>query len=148
MADSTRTWERPAIGPKPPVEDPAHNYHFQLFALDVPTLGLKPGAAREELLTAMKGHVLAAGEVVGTSKEAEKPSRTSEGRAYRADAAADRTDAAHAIRPSSLRSVAASRRVRGCSVSAVISCASGMSRSTACRPVPVKLTSRRRLSPS
>lgn len=60
------------FGPKPPVEDPAHHYHFQLFALDVPTLGLKPGAAREELLTAMKDHVLAAGEVVGTFKRGEE----------------------------------------------------------------------------
>lgn len=52
-------------GPKPPVGDPPHNYHFQVFALDVPSLGLMPGAKRDDVVQAMKGHVLAAGEVVG-----------------------------------------------------------------------------------
>ncbi|WP_426240336.1 hypothetical protein [Pararhizobium sp. DWP1-1-3] len=33
-------------GPKPPVGDNAHLYHFQVFALDVDTLGLEPGAQR------------------------------------------------------------------------------------------------------
>ncbi len=54
------------FGPKPPVGDPPHNYHFQAFALDVATLGLDPGARREDVLSAMKGHVLAKGEIVGT----------------------------------------------------------------------------------
>lgn len=54
------------FGPKPPVGDPPHNYHFQIFALDVATLGLDPGARREDVLSAMKGHVLAKGEIVGT----------------------------------------------------------------------------------
>lgn len=52
-------------GMKPPVGDPPHNYHFQVFALDVSTLDLKPGAQRDDVLQAMKGHVLASGEVVG-----------------------------------------------------------------------------------
>lgn len=56
------------FGPKPPVEDPAHNYHFQLFALDVSSLGLDPGAKREDVLAAMEGHVLAEGEIVGKFK--------------------------------------------------------------------------------
>ena len=51
-------------GPKPPVGDPAHGYHFQVFALDAP-LVLDGGADREALLAAMEGHVLARGETVG-----------------------------------------------------------------------------------
>src|SRR5690606_23778516 len=53
-------------GPKPPVGDPAHHYHFQVFALDVETLGIDPGATREAVLAAMEGRVLAEGEIVGT----------------------------------------------------------------------------------
>ncbi len=53
-------------GPKPPVDDPAHNYHFQVFALDIESLGLEPGAKRDAILEAMEGHVLAEGEIVGT----------------------------------------------------------------------------------
>jgi Raf kinase inhibitor-like YbhB/YbcL family protein len=53
------------VGPRPPVGDPPHHYHFQVFALDI-ALGLPPGAERVALLDAMKGHVLASGEVVGT----------------------------------------------------------------------------------
>ena len=53
------------FGPLPPVGDPAHRYHFQVFALDR-TLDLPHGSTREEVLDAMRGHVLAAGELVGT----------------------------------------------------------------------------------
>ena len=53
------------IGMKPPRGDPAHGYHFQVFALDT-TLDLPHGASRARLLEAMRGHVLSAGEVVGT----------------------------------------------------------------------------------
>lgn len=53
-------------GPKPPAGDPEHHYHFQLFALDVVTLGVEPGAKRDAVLKAMEGHVLAKGEIVGT----------------------------------------------------------------------------------
>src|SRR5215213_2745854 len=42
----------------------AHHYHFQMFALDA-ELPLKPGASREQLLAAMKGHVLAKADLVG-----------------------------------------------------------------------------------
>ena len=53
------------MGPKPPPGHGVHHYHFELFALDEPA-GLPPGADREALLKAMKGHVLSWGEVVGT----------------------------------------------------------------------------------
>ena len=52
-------------GPKPPHGDSPHHYHFQVFALDK-MLDLKPASSREELLRAMDGHVLAAGELVPT----------------------------------------------------------------------------------
>ena len=44
--------------PAPPHGDEAHEYVFQLFALDVP-LALMPGASRAELIAAMEGHVIA-----------------------------------------------------------------------------------------
>ena len=53
-------------GPNPPVGDPAHNYHLQVFALDTASLGIDPGATREEVLQAMRGRVLAKGEIIGT----------------------------------------------------------------------------------
>lgn len=52
-------------GMKPPAGDPAHQYHFQVFALDREP-ALEPGATRDEVIAAMRGHVLAAGELVGT----------------------------------------------------------------------------------
>jgi Raf kinase inhibitor-like YbhB/YbcL family protein len=53
------------FGMKPPQGAPAHRYHFQLFALDR-ELDLPHGAGRAELIEAMRGHVLAAGEIIGT----------------------------------------------------------------------------------
>ena len=52
------------FGPRPP-EGEAHPYHIQVFALDT-VLDLPAGATREAVLAAMEGHVLAAGEIVGT----------------------------------------------------------------------------------
>lgn len=57
------------FGMRPPYEDPAHHYHFQVFALDR-KLDLAPGAERDTVLAAMRGHVLASGEVVGTYRAA------------------------------------------------------------------------------
>lgn len=50
-------------GPCPPKGKP-HRYYFKLYALDT-ALNLKPGASKENVLTAMKGHVLANGELMG-----------------------------------------------------------------------------------
>jgi hypothetical protein len=44
--------------PDPPTGADPHDYVFQLFALDLP-LALMPGASREELESAMQGHVVA-----------------------------------------------------------------------------------------
>jgi Raf kinase inhibitor-like YbhB/YbcL family protein len=52
------------FGPRPP-PGPAHHYHVQVFALDRP-LDQKSGADRAALVDAMKGHVLASGELVAT----------------------------------------------------------------------------------
>ena len=51
-------------GPHPPA-GPAHHYHVQVFALDVGGLSVAPGADRDSLVGAMKGHVVAKGEMVG-----------------------------------------------------------------------------------
>ncbi len=53
------------IGPKPPAGE-THPYHFEVFALDQ-TLKLNPDTTdRDAVVNAMKGHVLAAGEIVAT----------------------------------------------------------------------------------
>lgn len=52
-------------GPEPPKGHGVHHYHFKLYALDA-KLELPPGADKAALLKAIKGHVLAEGELVGT----------------------------------------------------------------------------------
>lgn len=59
-------------GPRPPAGEPAHRYHFQVFALDT-QLDLEFGADRDQLLQAMKGHVLAKGVIVGKYGQKVKP---------------------------------------------------------------------------
>lgn len=52
-------------GPCPPWNDElVHHYHFQVYALDVATLGLSGGFSAPEAIAAMKGHILAEGEAV------------------------------------------------------------------------------------
>lgn len=60
------------FGPRPPVGDPPHHYHFQVLALDT-LLDLKPGAARDDVLAAAKGHVIGKGERIGTYAQAQPP---------------------------------------------------------------------------
>ena len=50
-------------GPCPP--SGSHHYHFMLSALDVPTLGLQPGATKADVEKAMEGHVVGKAETVG-----------------------------------------------------------------------------------
>ncbi|MFN3477424.1 MAG: YbhB/YbcL family Raf kinase inhibitor-like protein [Candidatus Methylomirabilales bacterium] len=50
-------------GPCPP-PGPAHRYFFKLYALDSPT-NLKPRATKQQLLDAMKGHILAEAQLIG-----------------------------------------------------------------------------------
>jgi len=49
-------------GPQPPFG--THRYYFRIFALDR-MLDLKSGAKRREVDAAMKGHVIAQGELMG-----------------------------------------------------------------------------------
>jgi Raf kinase inhibitor-like YbhB/YbcL family protein len=50
-------------GPCPP--GGTHRYFFKLYALDA-MLGLKPGITKDQLLKAMKGHILAETQMMGT----------------------------------------------------------------------------------
>lgn len=53
-------------GPCPPYNDMlVHHYHFTVYALDVPSLGLSGTFGGAEVAQAIQGHVLAQGEVVG-----------------------------------------------------------------------------------
>jgi Raf kinase inhibitor-like YbhB/YbcL family protein len=53
-------------GPCPP-SGPAHRYHFKLYALSQLT-GLRSKATKQQLLDAMKGHVLGQAQLIGIYK--------------------------------------------------------------------------------
>jgi Raf kinase inhibitor-like YbhB/YbcL family protein len=58
-------WNRTGYGgPCPPPGKP-HRYLFKVYALDAP-LALGPGASKTQVLAAMRDHVLAMGELMGT----------------------------------------------------------------------------------
>lgn len=50
-------------GPAPPKGKP-HRYYFKLYALDT-AVDLPPGATKAQLVDAMKGHILAEGQLMG-----------------------------------------------------------------------------------
>ncbi len=52
-------------GPAPPRGHGLHHYHFKLYALDQ-ALDLPGGADKKKLLAAMRGHIVAESELVGT----------------------------------------------------------------------------------
>lgn len=52
-------------GPCPP--SGVHRYYFKLYALDT-VLNLRPGITKKELENAMKGHILAQGQLMGKYK--------------------------------------------------------------------------------
>jgi len=52
-------------GPAPPKGHGVHHYHFKIYALDK-QLDIKGGIDKQGLLKAMQGHILAAGEIIGT----------------------------------------------------------------------------------
>ena len=52
-------------GPMPPPGHGVHHYRFFLYALDEP-LDLAPGLTREQLDTALQGHILAETQLTGT----------------------------------------------------------------------------------
>jgi Raf kinase inhibitor-like YbhB/YbcL family protein len=53
-------------GPCPPPGLP-HRYFFKLYALNAP-VNLKPGASKQQLLDAMKGHILGEAQLMGRYK--------------------------------------------------------------------------------
>jgi Raf kinase inhibitor-like YbhB/YbcL family protein len=61
-------------GPRPPAGDPPHGYHIQIFALDA-DLSLPPGSTRDDVLEAMKGHVVASGQLKGLFAPPDKPAK-------------------------------------------------------------------------
>ena len=64
-SEGTNDFGRPGYGgPCPPGNRP-HRYVFRLYALDV-RLALPEGANRKQLESAMRGHVLAEGEITGS----------------------------------------------------------------------------------
>lgn len=60
-------------GPYPPIDDPPHRYFFTLFALDT-MLNLPAGIDRNQLETAMAGHIIETAELMGTYSREEQPS--------------------------------------------------------------------------
>lgn len=60
------------FGPKPPVGDPAHRYHFQVMALDA-MLDIPPTSDRDAFLAAASRHVIAKGELVGLFQQKIEP---------------------------------------------------------------------------
>lgn len=57
------SWRRLGYGgPCPP--SGTHRYFFKLYALDT-SLGLDPGAGKQQVLTAMEGHILGQAELMG-----------------------------------------------------------------------------------
>lgn len=58
--------ERGWSGPNPPIG--RHRYFFRVFALDIELEA--PGITKPELLAAIRGHVLAQGELIGTYERA------------------------------------------------------------------------------
>ena len=60
------SWDKLGYGgPAPPKGHGVHHYHFRVYALDAP-LNVSSGLTKTELLAAMKGHILAQGELIGT----------------------------------------------------------------------------------
>lgn len=62
-------------GPNPPIG--RHRYFFKVYALDIPLAA--PGITKRELLAAMKGHILAQGELIGTYEKSHEPRGASRG---------------------------------------------------------------------
>ena len=61
---STDSGETGYHGPCPPIG--RHRYYFHLYALDASLPDLGPTATRREFEAAMKGHVIATAELMGT----------------------------------------------------------------------------------
>ena len=56
-------------GPCPPAKDGPHRYVFRVYALDVDSLG-RPGMSQQDVEGAMRGHVLAKGQLMARYQRA------------------------------------------------------------------------------
>jgi len=66
VLEGLNDWKRTGYGgPCPPIG--RHRYYFKLYALDQ-ELALDPGLTKDQLLKAMKGHILAEGQLMGRYK--------------------------------------------------------------------------------
>lgn len=52
-------------GPCPPKGHGYHRYFFRIYALNIESLGLPPGATRKQVESKMKGHILSEGYTMG-----------------------------------------------------------------------------------
>jgi Raf kinase inhibitor-like YbhB/YbcL family protein len=52
-------------GPCPPKGHGPHRYYITLYAVDLPSLGVRPGATRADLDRALEGHILAKTQYMG-----------------------------------------------------------------------------------
>ncbi len=67
LRQGRNSWRRSGYGgPCPPKGQGPHRYFFRLYALDVETLEVASPGARKQLETALDGHVLGGGQVMGT----------------------------------------------------------------------------------
>ena len=57
-------FRKPSYGGPCPPKGTTHRYFFKLYALDIDS-NLKPGASKSEVETAMRGHILAQGQLMG-----------------------------------------------------------------------------------
>jgi hypothetical protein len=53
------------LGPCPPAGDSPHHYLITIYALDLAPQALAAGQTRDELLTGLRGHILAGSTIVG-----------------------------------------------------------------------------------
>ncbi|RMD46073.1 MAG: YbhB/YbcL family Raf kinase inhibitor-like protein [Aquificota bacterium] len=51
-------------GPCPPPGKP-HRYFFKLFAIDIPSLNLKGGATKSEVIKSLNGHIIGTTQIMG-----------------------------------------------------------------------------------
>lgn len=65
-AEGQNSWGKPGYrGPAPPKGHGTHHYHFRLYALREP-LDLADGFRKDDLMTAMRGKLIAQADMVGT----------------------------------------------------------------------------------
>ncbi len=53
-------------GPCPPVGSGSHRYFIKVYAVNVATLGLHPGATKEQVLEKAQSHIIGQGQTFGT----------------------------------------------------------------------------------